>query len=92
MICFQIFQTISRVEFLARKYISQKLTLLENDKNDIRHYLAIGIKFSRINFERGWTNTVTIAQLIDRIFNFVIFLCTITQFQIVRSEFCVEPY
>ena len=34
---FQIFQTFSHDEFLTRKYISQKLMLLENDKINIKY-------------------------------------------------------
>ena len=83
MIGFQIFQTISRGEFNIRKYISQKLMLPENDKINIRQCLVISIKFGSINLEREWTNTTTIARSINRIFNFVFSLCTITQFQIV---------
>ena len=60
MIGFQIFQTISYDEFLAPKYISQKLMFSENDKIDIRHCLAISIKFGGVNFEREWTNTTSI--------------------------------
>ena len=82
----------SRGEFLARKYISQKLMLSENDKVDIRHCLAISIKFGGVNFEKEWTNTTTIAQPINGILNFVFSLCTITQFQIVLFEFCIEQF
>ena len=89
---FQIFQTISRGEFLTQKYISQKLMLPENDKINIRHCLAISIKFGGINFVKEWTNTTTIVQPINRIFNFVFSLCTFTQFQIVQFELCIEPF
>ena len=34
--------------------------LLENDKINIRHCLAISIKFGGINLELEWTNTATI--------------------------------
>ena len=91
MIGFQIFQIISRCEFLTQKYISQKHMLLENDKIDIRYCLAISIKFGGINFEREWTNTATIVQPINRIFDFLFYPCT-THFQIVQFEFCVEPF
>ena len=37
IIGFQIFDTISCSEFLIRKYVSQKLMLLETDKINIRH-------------------------------------------------------
>ena len=48
MIAFQIFQAIGLGELLARKYIPQKLMLLQNDKIDIRHCLTIGTKFGSI--------------------------------------------
>ena len=66
--------------------------LLENDKIDIRNCFIIRIKFGSINFEREWENTAMIARPINRIYNFVFSLCTITQFQIVWFEFCVEPF
>ena len=66
--------------------------LSENDKIDIRHSLAISIKFGGISFEREWRNTTTIARPINRISNFLFSFCTITQFQIVRFEFCIEPF
>ena len=91
MIGFQIFQIISCSEFLAQKNISQKLMLPDNDKTDMRYCSAISIKFGGVNFKREWTNT-TIPQPINRIFNFVFSPCPITQFQIVRFEFCIEPF
>ena len=62
MIGFQIFQTISCGELLAQKYISQKLMLLENDKIDIRHCLALGIKFGSVFFERKCANTAMVVR------------------------------
>ena len=60
MIGFQIFQTISCGELLAQNNISQKLMLLENDKIDIRHCLALGIKFGSVIFERKCANTAMV--------------------------------
>ena len=66
--------------------------LLENDKIDIRHCLAISIKFGSVNFERECAYTATVARPINKIFNFLFSLCSITQSQIGQFEFCVEPF
>ena len=91
MIGFQIFQTISCGELLAQKYISQKLMLLENDKIDIRHCLALGIKFGSVIFESKCANTAMVVRPV--IGSSIVFsLFVITQIQIGQFEFCIGPF